>query len=223
MVIPGELIAEGDYSAGDNTYREEDRVYASRIGLARYVGKRVDVVALKGCYVPSVGDLVIGKVIDVELNGWLVDINAPYNAYLSASDAFERPFNPRRDELTRMFNIGDLLLAKVLAFDRTRDPVLSIRGPKLGKITHGRVIKITPTKIPRLIGRKGSMINLLKKQTGSHIVVGQNGLILISSKKPEGEALAIQAIRTIETEAHTSGLTDRIGELIKRDKMKRGG
>lgn len=223
LVTPGETIAEGDYSAGYNTYQEEEKIYASRIGLTRYVGKRVDVVALKGCYMPSVGDLVIGKVIEPELNGWLVDINSPYSARLFASDAFERPFNPRRDELTRMFDTGDLLLAKVLAFDRTRDPVLSIRGPKLGKITRGRVIKITPTKIPRLIGSKGSMINLLKKETNSYIVVGQNGLILIRSNRPEDEALAILAVRTIEKEAHTSGLTDRVSELIRKDKMKTGG
>jgi len=109
-----------------------------------------------------------------------------------------------------------MLLAKVAAFDRTRDPVLTLRGPGLGKITHGRIVEMTPTKIPRLIGKKGSMIDLVKKGTGCQIVVGKNGLILIRGKKPEDEAMAIKIVRIIEEEAHTSGLTNRIDELIKK-------
>ena len=222
LVIPGEILAEGDYKSGENTYREGDRVYTSLIGLANYVGRNVFVVAMKTCYMPIVGDLVIGKVIDMRLSGWTIDINAPYSAMLFTSDIFDRSFDPRRDEMTDFLDIGDMVLAKVTAFDRTRDPVLTIRESGLRKITQGHVIEITSTKIPRLIGREGSMVNMLKRETGCHITIGQNGLVLVSGKNPELEALAILAIHTIEKDAHTLGLTDRISKLLIKEKEERG-
>lgn len=222
LVTPGDLLAEGDFNTGDNTYQEDKRIYASRIGLANFVGKNVYVVALKGCYIPTVGDLVVGKVIEIRLGAWIIDINAPYVGVLFSSEAADRPFNSKRDDMLSLFNVGDLILAKVISFDRTRDPTLTIREAGLGKITRGHVIKITPAKVPRLIGRRGSMINMLKRETNCYITIGKNGLVLVSCTKPELEALAILAIRTIEKEAHTSGLTNKISELIKKEKKEKG-
>lgn len=218
FVIPGDLLAEGDYHAGRNTFKEGSKVYASMVGLSNNVGRNVYVVALKGCYVPRGGDVVIGKVVEMRLGSWSIDINSPYNAILFTSEALDRPFNSRREDMTRILDIGDLILAKVISFDRTRGPALTIRESGLGKIVHGSIIRMTPTKIPRLIGRKGSMINMLTREMGCHITIGQNGLILISGKNPEMEALTIQVINMIEAEAHTSGLTDRITEFIKKEK-----
>lgn len=216
LVIPGELLAEGDYKSGKNTYQEENRVYSSLIGLANHIGKKVFVVAIKTGYMPIVGDLVIGKVIDMKLSGWIIDINAPYSSILFTSDAFDRSFNARKDEMSDFLKVGDLIFAKVNAFDRTRDPILTIRDQGLGKVNRGCVIKIASTKIPRLIGRKGSMVNMVKRETGCQITIGQNGIVLVSGKNPELEALAILAIRTIEKNAHTLGLTDKISKLLKK-------
>jgi len=219
LVMPGELLAEGDYSAGKNTYREGNRFYASLVGLSNVAGRTIYVVALRGCYMPVPGDIAIGKVIDLRLGGWIMDINAPYAAILPTSEAFGRMFNSRKDEMTDFLDVGDLVVAKVVAFDRTRDPVLTIRESGLGKISEGHIVKINPTKIPRVIGRRGSMIGLLQKETGCHITIGQNGLILVSGKNPEDEAAAIRAIHTIEQEAHTTGLTDKIAQLLKEKKV----
>jgi len=217
LVTPGDLLAEGDYLAGNNTHAEASRIYASRLGLVFYEEKRVSVVALNAFYIPSIGDLVIGKITEVNISGWTVDINAPYSALLQASDVVSK-FKPQRDDLSRIFDVGDLVLAKIVNYDRTRDPLLTVREPELGKINRGQIVKITPTKIPRVIGRKGSMINMLKKETGCGIVVGQNGLILVDGERPEDERLAIMAIHKIEQEAHTSGLTDRVTEMMRKER-----
>ncbi len=222
LVTPGELLAEGDYNAGNNTYQEENKVYSSKIGLVNHVGKNVYVVALKGCYIPVIGDLVVGKVVDTRLSGWIVDINSPYTAMLFTSDALGRSYNPRRDSMLDFLDVGDLVLAKISAFDRTRDPTLTIKDSGLGKIIHGHVTKVTPTKIPRVIGRKGSMINMLKQETGCSITIGQNGLILVTGGKPELEILAIQAIQMVEKDSHTEGLTDRVSEFVRNEKSKEG-
>jgi exosome complex component RRP4 len=113
-------------------------------------------------------------------------------------------------------------VAKIVSYDRTHNPQLSVDEPGLGKITRGQVVKITPTKIPRVIGKKGSMISMIKQETGCHIVLGQNGVILITGKSMEDEELAMMAIHKIEEESHTTGLTDRILQMIRRGKEKRG-
>ncbi len=221
IVTPGDLLAEGDYVAGNNTYKHDSKIYASRLGLVEYKGKNVQVVALNNFYVPSIGDLVIGKIVEVNLHGWTVDINSPYSAILKASEAFNKQFRPQKDELSEFLDINDLILAKVIAFDRARDPSLTIREPELGKISYGQIVKVSPAKIPRIIGRKGSMITMLKKETNCNITVGQNGLILISGKNREDERIAISAIKKIEQEAHTSGLTDRVTEMIRKERGER--
>jgi exosome complex component RRP4 len=220
LVTPGDLIAEGDYIAGENTYAEDKKIYASRIGIVEYEDKKVNVVALRAFYIPRVGDIVIGTVVEVGFNGWTVDINAPYQAILRASDVLSRPFKPQQDELSQFLDIGDLVVAKITAYDRAHDPQLTVGEPGLGKITRGQIIRITPTKIPRVIGRKGSMISMIKKETNCQIILGLNGVILITGKSLEDEELAIMAIRKIEEESHTSGLTDRITQMLKEEKAK---
>lgn len=218
LVTPGDLLAEGNYAAGENTFKDNEKIFSAQLGLVDYEERRVHVVALRSFYIPYVGDTVIGKVIEVGFSGWMLDINAPYPAMLRGSDVLDRPFKPQRDDLLSIFNKGDLIIAKVVAYNRTRDPLLTIGEPSLGKVTRGQIVEVTPTKIPRLIGRQGSMISMLKRETGCHITLGQNGLVLVSGRTPEDEQLAISAIHKIDQEAHTSGLTDRVTKMIRKEK-----
>ncbi len=220
LVTPGELLAEGDYLPGENTYLEENKVFASRIGLVDCENKRVNVVALRAFYVPKVGDLIIGTVLEVGFNGWTVDVKSPYTAMLRASDVLSRPFKPQNDELSQVLNAGDLIVAKIASYDRAHDPQLTVGEPGLGKITRGQIMRVTPTKIPRVIGKKGSMISMIKQETDCQIILGLNGVILVTGKTPENEELAMMAIRKIEEESHTSGLTDRITQFLKEQKVK---
>jgi exosome complex component RRP4 len=223
LVTPGEMLAEGDYLAGNNTYTEENKIYASRIGLADLDNKQVNVVALRSFYFPKVGDVVIGTVLEVGFSGWTVDIKAPYTALLRAADVLSRPFKPQNDELSQVLNGGDLIVAKIASYDRSHDPQLTVGEPGLGKITRGQIIKVTPSKIPRVIGRKGSMISMIKQETSCQIILGVNGVILVTGKNLEDEELALAAIKKIEEESHTSGLTDRITQFLKEEKEKIGG
>ncbi len=218
LVAPGDLLAEGDYVPGDSTYKENGKIYASRLGLVYYDGRRVHIVALKAFYIPAPGDTIIGKVVETTPGGWIIDINAPQPARLRASDVVERSFKPETTDLPSIFDVGDLIIAKVVAYDRTRDPLLTIREPGLGKIMRGQLFEVTPTKIPRVIGRQGSMVSMIKKETGCQLTIGQNGLILISGRSPKDERLAILALRKIEAESHTSGLTDQVNEMIKKER-----
>lgn len=217
IVTPGDLLAEGDFIAGENTYKEKGKIYSQKLGLAEVDGQKVSVVALKGKYTPKVGDLVIGQVIDMSLSGWYLDINAPYDAVLSISDVTGKAFSPKTGPLTKILDIGEIVIGKVVSFDRTRNPSITTRGPPplSNKVEGGLIVDLTPAKIPRLIGKKGSMISMLKQETGCEIIAGQNGKVLIQGKSSEKIELAIKAIRMIEEQAHTSGLTDRIKAFLK--------
>lgn len=221
LVTPGDLIAEGEYVAGESTYAEDKKIYASRVGLVEYETKKVDVVALKAIYIPRVGDVVIGVITEVGFHGWSVDINSPFTALLRASDVLGRPFKPQIDDLPQVLDAGDLVVAKIVSYDRTHDPQLTVAEPGLGKITRGQILKITPTKIPRVIGRKGSMVSMIKQEAGCNIILGMNGILLVTGETVENEHLAMTALLKIEEESHTSGLTDRIANMLREAKEKR--
>lgn len=215
LVVPGDVLYEGRIRAGNNTYRRGGKVYATQVGLVEYGRGVVYVIALEAGYVPVVGDIVIGYVVDIEVGQWIVDINAPMNAILKVPDAMEVPFTPEL-VMTDFLDIGDTIVAKVVDLDRRRTPILSILGGELGKVEEGLVVEMTPSKVPRLIGKKGSMVTMILKETGCRLTIGENGRILIYCGDRGDEELVVSIIRKIEREAHTTGLTNRIHDYIMR-------
>ena len=69
----------------------------------------------------------------------------------------------------------------------------------------------------RVIGKGGNMVNMIKDATLTKIMVGQNGIMWLDGV-PENVIIAIEAIRTVEREAHTVGLTDRISKFLEERK-----
>ena len=216
VVIPGELIAEGKYKIEGAYYTIGKKYYSRVLGLTEVVDEKVKVIPLKGKYIPRENDIVIGKIIDVGMTNWSVDINSPYTGILQVTEVFSKPTSISRSSLSKILNVGDIILAKIIMFDFTRDPLLTIKESKLGKISRGTVVEITPSKVPRVIGKKGSMVNMIREYLKVNIIVGKNGRILIIGSKPEYEALTVIVIKKIEKEAHTTGLTDRIKSYITK-------
>ena len=214
LVVPGDVLYEGQIRTGDNTYRHQGKVSATRIGLVNYGNNTVSVIALEAGFNPLTGDLVIGEVVDIELGKWIIDIDAATYANLNVPDAIDASF--RSDiNMPRILDIGDTVVAKIVDLDRRKTPILSILGRNLGKVNRGFIVRLTPSKIPRLIGKKGSMVNMILKATGCDITIGQNGRILVNGKTREQEAIAVSTIRKIDEEAHISGLTNRVQEYLK--------
>ena len=213
QVIPGDVIARGDYRYGSYVEKRGDEYVALRVGLAEVSREGIKLNPLTGPYIPHVDDQVIGKVIDISGFGWEVDINSCFFGYLPASFVFGRDFSPATHDLSSKFRIGDMIAAKIESFDRSRDPQLSIRGPGLGKIPRGEIIKISPTKVPRLIGKRGYMVKMITSQTGCDVKVGQNGLVAVIGP-PEGILKVANAIRMIEEEAHAADLTRKVQEYL---------
>lgn len=213
-VIPGDKIAEGNYRPIMNVTKSGNALIATRIGIAEMGRDGVKVIPLSGVYIPRVNDLVIGKIVDHTSLSWEVDINSCFPAHLPASDVFGRDFNPARDDMGRHLAVGDMITARVIAFDRTRDPMLTLQDRDLGKIAKGELLKISATRVPRLIGKRGSMIQTIEQATQTRVLIGQNGIVVVTGRNPEGVEQAVKAIKMVEDEAHTANLTQRIKALL---------
>ncbi|MBR0271870.1 MAG: exosome complex protein Rrp4 [Methanobrevibacter sp.] len=205
LVIPGQILADDDYYPGRGTFKEDGKICSSLIGLVSLRNKKIRVIPLKSKYVPKKGDVVIGKINDVRFSMWDVDINSPYSGILPAFEVFGRD----KKELNKVYDVGDVLFLRVIDVDEVKKAKLGLKGRGLGKFKGGIIVDISPTKVPRLIGKKGSMINMIKNKTNCKIVVGQNGLVWVKGDE-DMEQLTREIIHTIEVEAHTSGLTNKI-------------
>ena len=205
LVIPGQVLADDEYYSGRGTFKENGKVCSSLMGLVSLRNKKLRVIPLKSKYVPKKGDVVIGKIDDVRFSMWNVDINSPYSGILPAFEVFGR----EKKELNKVFDIGDVLFLRVVDVDEIKKAKLGLKGRGMGKFKGGIIVDIAPTKVPRLIGKKGSMINMIKDKTNCKIVVGQNGLVWVKGDK-DMEQLTKNIIHLIEAEAHTSGLTNKI-------------
>jgi exosome complex component RRP4 len=213
-VIPGDKIVDGNFRPSTNVIRVGNSIFSTRIGIAEAGREGIKVIPLSGVYIPRVNDIVIGKIVDRSSLSWDADINSCFTAHLPAQDVFGRDFSPARDDMNRELATGDLITARIIAFDRTRDPMLTIQDRDLGKIPRGESLKISSTRVPRLIGKRGSMIQTIEQATQTRVLIGQNGIVVVTGRTADGIELAVKAIRMVEEEAHTSNLTQRIKILL---------
>jgi exosome complex component RRP4 len=209
IVVPGDVLADEEYHTGRGTFREKNNILSSLVGLVAIRDKKISVIPLQSKYIPKRGDVVIGKITDIRFSMWNLDINSPYSGFLPASDVFGK----EKRELSRTFDVGDVLFLRVVDVDEVKKVKLGLKGRGLGKFRGGILINITPTKVPRLIGKKGSMINMIKDETHCDVVVGQNGVVWVKGE-PEMERVAEKVIKMIEEQSHTSGLTDRVRNML---------
>ena len=216
IAVPGEILASGsDFLPGENTQKEGNDIIATRFGILEKEGRLLKVIPLSGIYLPRKGNTIIGKVTDITFNGWLIDIDSPYRAFLPISEC--KGFISKRDDLSTIYNFGDMVIAMVIAV-KAKGVDLTVRDRGLHKIEDGLVIKINSSKVPRVIGKQGSMVSMIKQETGCDIVVGQNGIVWIRGESIEQELLAKEAIMFITEKSYIEGLTDLVQEFLQKKK-----
>lgn len=222
IVLPGDLIAEGRVETNSvYIYKEGSRYYSAIIGLVEVKDEKVNLIPIEHAYLPKPNDLVIGLITDVGPTYWSVDINSPYEGQLPVSETMLRQTQATVDTLRRFLSIGDHVLLKVLSFDRLRDPVLSMRGKGLGKITGGKVIEISSRVANMLLYRKRSLVEAIAKETETNIFIGNNARIWVSGKDPIMEDLAILALKKVESSDLSISTLDLV-DFIRSEKEKRG-
>ncbi|MCL2031900.1 MAG: exosome complex RNA-binding protein Rrp4 [Methanomassiliicoccaceae archaeon] len=210
IVVPGDLLDDSGMDAGSNAYMRDGKVYAGVLGVKNVYHDTVGVIPLGGRYMPSTGETVIGVIEDIGPSNWLVDINAPYPAPLHVNEV---PWKVEFGDTSKYLNVGNVVLLKILMVDESRKIQVTMKDSGLRRIEGGQLIEMPHSKVSRVIGKSGSMIQMLKNLTDCRIFVGQNGRIWIDGD--ENTEIAVEAIRMIEREAQSSNLTERVEKFIK--------
>jgi len=217
LVLPGQALAKGLLKPDRGVYVDKDGVVRSyMVGLAEIGDERIGVIPLKGSYVPKTGDLVIARIEKMSQRIIFADINA----YCKAIMIVPKPDPGRRGRkysLLAKYEVlapGDIVLAKIMSYDGVSNPLLSIKGEGLGKLVGGSLIMIEPSKVPRALGKRQSMLQMLKQKAKCDIIIAQNGIVWVNSDDPRVISAIEMALRKIERESHLPGLTERVGQLL---------
>ena len=214
IVIPSQVLGDSkSKKAGWGTFVENGKIYSGILGIVNENDQFINVVPLKGRYDPTVGDFIIGVVKEALGSGWLVDINASSPALLHQNEV---PWRVEFGETEKYLNHGDCIMAKILSIDESKKLQITLNDRSLYKIQGGHIIDVEPSRVPRIIGKKGSMLALIKKYIRCRIFVGQNGRIWVDGDTESIEKV-FKTIRKIEDESITFGLTDRIEEMLKKN------
>jgi exosome complex component RRP4 len=198
---------------GYGTYREEGRIFASVAGILSLRPPMARVIPFSGPYVPGEGDTVIAIVRDVGPSYWLVDLRAYHYAPLHYTGT---PWKIEYGECGEYLHPGDAIVVQIEGIDPANKRIMvTMNGDGLGKLSGGVIETVSPTKVPRIIGKAGSMIKMIQQATGVRMVVGQNGRIWVDGP-PEGTLKARRALEIIDTEGQRRGLTDHIKLFLER-------
>ena len=202
IVIPGDLIAEGRKKLGQHVFIENGKIFSDALGISYPNSETAYVVPLSGIYLPQRDDLIVGIVEKETVKGYMVNINSIYSCYLSADKC--------RDRLEK----GSIVSAKIDSVNEMNEADLFDVRVFYG----GTIIRVVPAKVPRMIGKNGSMLAVLKEGTGCSILVGRNGWVW--SKDGDSQKLA-EAIDLIESEAHLNNLTVKVEAFLKGKKVNK--
>ncbi len=212
IVVPGDILSTKGEKGGDNTYEKDGKVYAAILGVKNYSQNGVSVIPIGGVYMPSTGDTVIGIINDIAASNWMVDISAPYPAPLHVNEV---PWKVEFGDTSRYLNVGDAVLLKVLMVDESKKIQVTMNDSGLRKLEGGMIVDVPYCKVSRIIGKSGSMIQMLKNMTDCRIFVGQNGRIWVDGDDENAE-VAVEAIKYIEANSQKGNLTEKVKELIER-------
>lgn len=191
LVAPGDVITrDTGFMRGHGTYMSqgEEVLCASVAGVVERVNKLISVTPTKTRYNGEIGDVVVGRIVEVQQKRWKVDINSRLDGVLLLSSVNLPGGELRRrgaeDELSmrKYLNEGDLVSAEVQNIYNDGSLSMHTRSLKYGKLGQGCLIRVSPS----LIKRRKTHFHALPM--GTSVILGNNGLVwLYPSRGGEGE------------------------------------
>ncbi|KAF6169946.1 hypothetical protein GIB67_034338 [Kingdonia uniflora] len=199
---------------GHGTSEHDGEVVATLCGVVERVNKLVYVRALRARYKPEIGDIVVGRVIEVVPKRWRVEINFSQDAVLMLSsmnlpDGIQR----RRtaiDELNMrsIFEESDVVCAEVRGFQHDGSLHLQARSQKYGKLERGQLLTIPPY----LVKRRKQHFHYLE-QYGIDLIIGCNGFIWVGEHvEARDDMVTEDQEKASEQNSKSSGRLTSIGE-----------
>ncbi|XP_077778253.1 exosome complex component RRP4 isoform X2 [Podarcis muralis] len=180
LVAPGDTITtDPGYMRGHGTYLGGEKLIASVAGVVDRVNKLICVKALKTRYNGEVGDIVVGRITEVQQKRWKVETNSRLDSVLLLSSMNLPGGELRRrsaeDELAMRDYLqeGDLISAEVQAVFSDGAVSLHTRSLKYGKLGQGVLVQVSPSLVKR---QKTHFHDLT---CGASVILGNNGFIWI--------------------------------------------
>lgn len=214
IVAPGDIIGEGEpdfYSP--YIYVEGNKIYSSVLGIVEVKEGKPRIMPIHSTYIPQPNDIVIGVITDVGYSYWTIDINSPYVAQLSLS---ETPLKQMigAENLRKFLDVGDYIVAKVISFERNKDPLLSIKGKELGRVNEGRVIDLKSSRVIWNILRRRKVIDYLEEELAVTVFVAANSRAWVKGVSQQAEDIAVIVLKKIDSNPFTKLTTSDISKLI---------
>lgn len=200
VVAPGEtVISDPGFMSGHGTYKLGEELVASVVGVPKRINKLLTVLPLKSRYNGEVGDVVVGRVVEVQQRQWRVDTCSRLHSVLMLSSVNLPGGEQRRktvhDELSMRAYLeeGDLVSAEVQNVMSDGTLSLHTRSLKYGKLSQGCMVRVPPALVVR---RKNHFHDL---PCGATIILGNNGYIWVcpTSEQSEGGGGYLQNLEKV--------------------------
>lgn len=210
VVVPGEQISDKPFLS-ETTVVEDGKTYSTVVG---FMDEENRFVPTKSAYTPRPGDSIVGVVVYVRGNGYKVDLNLPFEGFLSGKDT------------AVPFGLGDIMFGKIKDVDEIGNvDIMDVR-----KLPPGKILEFPAAKVPRLIGKRNSMLITIMQATESEMYVGNNGYVYLGERKDPKTGqpvpgwnlpLALKAIDMVNRKAHMNGLTQQVADFLAQNKTMR--
>ncbi|EOA38259.1 hypothetical protein CARUB_v10009740mg [Capsella rubella] len=177
---------------GHGTSEVDGELLATVCGVVERVDKLVYVRTLRARYKPEVGDIVVGRVIEVAQKRWRVELNFNQDGVLMLSSMNMPDGIQRRrtsvDELNmrNIFVEHDVVCAEVRNFQHDGSLQLQARSQKYGKLEKGQLLKVDPY----LVKRSKHHFHYIES-LGIDLIIGCNGLIWVGEHVEVRDPMAI--------------------------------
>ncbi|KAI6205927.1 Ribosomal RNA-processing protein 4 [Aphelenchoides besseyi] len=188
VAVPGKVLdTNSELIRGHGTYLENGVLFSSVAGITDRVNKLLRVKPVKTRYGGEVGDVVVGRIVEVQANRWLVDINSTQFAVLLLSSVnlpggeLRRKSSEDQLQMTDYLKVGDLVSAEVQRTYGHGFLGLHTRSLKYGKLGQGVLVKMPCSLVKR---RKAHFFNL---PFGASVILGCNGYVWVSTAKTSSE------------------------------------
>lgn len=221
---------------GHGTYNTNlaANITATLAGPIKKTNKLLSVNPLRARYTPEIGDLVVGRIVEVQKNRWKVDVAAPLLAQLPLSSInlpggiLRRRTTADELQMRNYFQEGDLLIAEVQQIGGSDGTAtLHTRSLKYGKLRNGVFLAVSGT------GGGGGVVRSRRQQftvnSGAQgggdvdVILGVNGYVWLSRHVEESDAqskaggISISNLDDAVSSAIYSSQNDDIGEGTRRE------
>ncbi|CAK7336485.1 unnamed protein product [Dovyalis caffra] len=195
---------------GHGTSERDGDVVATLCGVVERVNKLVYVRTLRARYKPEIGDIIVGRVVEVAQKRWKLEINFSQDAVLMLSsmnlpDGIQR----RRtavDELNMrtIFVENDVVCAEVRNFQNDGSLQLQARSQKYGKLEKGQLLTIPPYLVKR---QKHHFHHL--EQYGVDLILGCNGFVWVGEHFEARDSIVEDQLNDTEQPSTKSNMTSK--------------